>query len=350
MGEEVSWVVPPTFHIGGGGPIPSPKVYPSCFTCPNPTHYDHTPWWTDDDLRNPDFQRGSYWSVVVPGLPFVKGNVPWSGGSSEHPERLITGLDYKYDRDQWWPKMTGETLRRGFNSWLRWWGNARVDGGNSIDQFVQDCQLLQEHGIQQVKVALWAKDADPHDMSADQLKSYFTPILDALLSNNCVQEILPGMEWNFGNVPGGPTYDFFKWLGQQCHAHGVKMGLHFSSHVPAWQPPGHDWREMYNFLGADVDYLNYQAELVSFSPTPPSPWDIGEFQARMVDIMKFFGQSGNQWKIRATEFSALLSFSGDHPNEDEHNSLGYLASCTVCPDFPGTHVWGSGDGMPYEGQ
>src|SRR5262249_43057694 len=67
-----------------------------------PGTYDRVLPWTPPHTR--DFLRGDAWGVTIPGLPFVAG-VPGSGGSREHPERLLTGLDYKYDRQQWWPKM-----------------------------------------------------------------------------------------------------------------------------------------------------------------------------------------------------------------------------------------------------
>ncbi|HEV8502515.1 MAG TPA: hypothetical protein VGR63_13120, partial [Casimicrobiaceae bacterium] len=56
--------------------------------------YDKVLPWTPPQTR--DFLRGDFWAVPCPGLPAVPGGP--SGGSSEHPERVVTGLDYKYDR------------------------------------------------------------------------------------------------------------------------------------------------------------------------------------------------------------------------------------------------------------
>jgi hypothetical protein len=85
------------------------------------------------------------------------------------------------------------------------------------------------------------------------------------------------------------------------------------------------------------------------TPPPPDYWDIGEFQARLVDTLKQFGEQGNRHKLRALEFSAYESFTHAHPDEVEHDSLGYFASCThdigggSRPNGP-AYVWGSGDG------
>jgi len=333
-------------RVYGDAVTRAPLVFPTCYTCPTPTSYDQTLPASPSLAR--DFLRGSFWSVVVPGLPFVPGNVPWSGGSLEHPERLVQGLDYKYDRREWWPRMVAENAARGYTHWLRWWGNARVDGGNSEEQFVDDCLYLKSLGVPYVKVWLWAKDADPHDLSADDLKRRFESIVGKLCRANAVDEFTPGGEWNLGNVPGRPTIDFFKWVGQQAHGAGASCWAHFSTEVTSWFADG-DPRGRYGFwddLGGDVDGIDYQAVPVTFNePIPPdgSRWDIGEFQSRLVDTLKQFGEQGNRHKIRACEFSAILSFVGDYPDEDQHDALGFLACCTRASK--GAVVWGSGDGV-----
>jgi hypothetical protein len=101
-----------------------------------------------------------------------------------------------------------------------------------------------------------------------------------------------------------------------------------------------------------MDGLDYQSMLVQWNipPSGPQYWDIGEFQARLVDSLKQFGEQSNRHKLRAMEFSALESFTKEHPNEDEHDSLGYLACCTRDigggnrPNGP-AYIWGSGDGL-----
>jgi hypothetical protein len=331
-----------------------PLVFPQCFTCPSPTAFDQDMgaiWPGGRPPQHRDYLRASHWSRVVPGLPFVAGNVPWSGGSSEFPERLVQGLDYKYDR-RWWETMTDVVLRAGDTHWLRWYGNARVDGRNSDEQFVDDCLYLKSRGLF-VKVWLWAKDADPKDDSAANNIRRFTPIVEKMQKANCCDEYTPGGEWDLANVPGEPTITFWKWVGARAHEVGATCWGHLSSERTSWFEDG-DPRTRWGFwddLGDDCDGLDYQAMLVPFNvrPRPPHEWDIGEFQARLVNTLEQFGRQGNRHKLRAMEFSALLSFTQPHPNEDEHDALGFLAACTR--DIGGgprpngrAVVWGSGDG------
>lgn len=338
-------------YSGGGTVVDrGALVFPTCYTCPSPTAYDSVLPWTPP-LPSRDYLRASHWSRVVPGLPFAPGNVPWSGGSGEFPERLVQGLDYKYDRGQWWPQMIDAVQACGDTHWLRWWGNARVDGGNSEEQFVDDCLYLKSVGLF-VKVWLGAKDADPKDASANDNINRFKSLVEKLQKANACDEYTPGGEWDLWNVPGQPTIDFWKWVGQRAHEVGAACWGHFSSEKTSWFADG-DPRGRYGFwddLGDDVDGLDYQANLVQWN-IPPSGgyWDIGELQARLVDTLKQFGEQGNRHKIRAMEFSALESFTKEHPNDGEHDSLGYLASCTrdigggSRPNGP-AYVWGSGDG------
>jgi hypothetical protein len=243
--------------------------------------------------------------------------------------------------------MVNNTLCRGLTHWLRWWGNARVDGGNSEDQFVDDCKRLQDLGIPYVKVWLGSKIFDPHDMSSSQLVSYFGSIVDKLLQANACEEFTPGGEWDLWNVPGEPTITFAKWVGQQAHSAGKKCYLHFSTHVTSWFADG-DPRGRYGFwddVGGDVDGLDYQAVPILFN-TPVdhnSYWDIGDFQARLVDTLHQFEAQGNRHIMRACEFAAMPSFTQDHPNELEHDSIGFLACCTRSPKNT-AYIWGSGDG------
>jgi len=340
-------------HAAGGGGTRPPVdargalVFPHCHTCPSPTQYDQVLPWTPPLAR--DYLRASHWSRVVPGLPFKPGNVPWSGGSSEFPERLVQGLDYGYDRKTWWPKMIDAVLRTGDTHWLRWWGNARVDGGNSEEQFVDDCLLLKSHGLY-VKVWLGAKDADPKDASANDNINRHKSLVEKMQKANCCDEYTPGGEWNLWNVPGRPTIDFFKWVGQRAHEVGATCWAHFGSEVTSWFADG-DARGRYGFwddLGSDVDGLDYQGMLTVFTgpPQPPHQWDIGELQARMVDTLRQFREQGNRHKLRAMEYSALLSFTNLEPTDDQHDALGYLAACTRDQTSSSTHayVWGSGDG------
>src|SRR5262252_8110606 len=73
-----------TYHRSSALPITRPFPPPPAGT------YDEILPWPPPHTR--DFLRGDFWAVEQPGLPAVPGGP--SGGSSEFPSRIITGLDY----------------------------------------------------------------------------------------------------------------------------------------------------------------------------------------------------------------------------------------------------------------
>jgi hypothetical protein len=327
----------------------TPIVRP--FPPPPPGTYDHVLPWTPPTSR--DYLRGDFWAVECPGLPAVPGGP--SGGSSEFPERIVCGLDYKYDRSKYWPSMVARHRERGYTHWLRWASNALYDvgygGDPSINRFVDDCGLLHALGMRYVVVSLWSKVFDPRDMTPQQYQDRVGPLLDALLAARVVDEVIPGFEWDSGNVPGDSTIEIFKWVGQTAHARGVSCWAHFYPHVTAWFADG-DPAGRFGFwadLGADVDGIDYQAD---------SSWGVPELQSRIVDSLWTFGENGNLHKFRLCEDQAIKQFSGDpwgsgslHPNELDGAQRGYYACCTI-DNVKGTdaRVWGYGNGgMTPEG-
>jgi hypothetical protein len=335
---------------GGGGAV-TPIVRP--FPPPPAGSYDHVLPWTPPQTR--DYLRGDFWAVECPGLPAVPGGP--SGGSSEFPQRIITGLDYKYDRT-WWPSMVDRHRERGYTHWLRWSSNALYDlpqfGGNpSINKFVDDCGLLKHLGMPYVIVSLTSKVFDPRDPTLQQYQDRVGPLLDALLSAKAVDELIPGFEFDAFNVPGKPTIDIFKWVGQQGHARGVSCWAHFYPEHTAWFADG-DPRGRYGFwddLGADVDGLDYQAD---------AAWDVPELQARIVDTLSQFGAQARsllrsrampfEHKMRLCEDQAIRQFSGypvnnPHPNELDGAQRGFYACCTIDNvAHTDAKLWGYGNG------
>lgn len=306
--------------------------------------------WTPPPAPSRDFLRGDAWGHVpnpayLPGgvLPFVPG-ILGSGGSSRQPQRLLTGLDYKYPRSCW-PGMLRSYAECGYTDWLRWWPNARDDGGQAIAQFVDDCGLI-KRTVPFVTVSLGAKPGpegsplgDPQNQSVQQWQDRLGPILEALLAAQVVDVVIPAFEWDAFNIPGDVTLQTCKWVGRTAHAAGVNVALHFYPEKGSWEANG-DTRGRYGFwadLGADVDYLDYQGI---------PAWDIGDLQAHLVDWLIQFHSQGNRHKVRLREDQAQTAFDEDHPTEDESNARGFLACCTRCPTDPdGTHVWGAGGGL-----
>lgn len=328
-------------EYASSGPPPIVRTFPP----PPEGTYDHVLPWTPPHER--DFLRGDFWAVECPGLPVVAGGP--SGGSSEWPSRIVTGLDYKYDRRQWWPTMVDRHRERGYTHWLRWASNALYDtgygGDPSIAKFVDDCGLLKRLGMPYVIVSLWSKVFDPRDMTPAQYIDRFSPLLEALLAARVVDEVIPGFEWDSGNVPGEPTIEIFKYVGETAHAKGVSCWAHFYPHVTSWFADG-DERGRFGFwddLGDDVDGIDYQAD---------SSWSVPELQSRIVDSLWTFGENGNRHKFRLCEDQAIKQFTGDpwgsgslHPNEDDGSARGFYACCTV-DNVKGTdaRVWGYGNG------
>lgn len=282
--------------------------------------------WTPPPSR--DFLRADFCGVPVDGLPYVPG------GSREHPERLLTGFLYKYDRSLW-PRCFDAHGQRGYTHWIIWWPNMRADGW-SIGQLVDYCQTIQAAGFA-TQVGLNSKDYDPRDRSADAWQTALGPVFDALNAAKAADEYAV-WEWDSHNIPGQPTIDAFKYFGQRAHAAGASFWAHFLPEHTSWFADG-DPRGRFGFwddLGSDVDGLQYQAD---------SGWAVPMLQARLVDTLAQFGQQGNQHKLRAFELTASEQFTQDHPTEDEANLIGYLACCTVDNvRHTDARIWGFGNG------
>lgn len=315
------------------------------FPPPPAGSYDHVLPWAPPHTR--DFLRGDMWAVPVPGLPAVPGGP--SGGSSEHPERVVCGLDYKYDRREWWPRMVDAHRARGYTHWCRWASNALFDpiGGNpSINKFVDDCGLLHNLGMPYVIVSLASKVYDPRDMTPQQYADRIGPLLSALLAAKVIDEAIPAFEMDSFNVPGTPTIEIIKWVGQQVHPHGVSNWCHFYPEHTSWFADG-DPRGRFGFwedIAHDCDGLDYQCV---------ASWDVPNLQAHIVDTLSQFGTQGFGHKIRLMEDQAIRQFTGEpwgsgslHPDENDGSARGYYACCTI-DNITHTDalVWGAGNGL-----
>lgn len=311
-------VTPPPSTI-----VRPPLVFPPCHSCPSLDSYDKVLPWDPPHTR--DYLRADAWGVPIPGLPFVPE------GSSEHPERLLTGFLFKYD-ESLWPKCFEAHRARGYTHWILWWPDARTDGGWSIDRFVRMCKRIQAEGFY-TQIGLNSKRYDPRDQSPAQWRARLDPLFDALGAAKAADEYAV-WEWDSHNTPGAPTIETFRYFGQRAHAQGASFWAHFFPEHTSWFADG-DPRGRYGFwsdLGRDVDGLQHQAQ--------PS-WDVGEIQARLVDTLKQFADQGHVHKLRAFELTALTQFTQDRPTESEANALGYLACCTA---HASARVYGYGNG------
>jgi hypothetical protein len=307
--------------------------------------YDRTLPWEPPKTR--DFLRADAWGVEVPGLPIIPR------GSSEHPERFLTYLDYRYSRSDLQRGLAAHAAR-GYTHWVRSWPDARSDGGQSVQQFVDDCRFIKQC-LPYIHVKLASKDFDPRDQTLQQWQDRVEPVMSALIAAKVVDEF-GVFEFDLYNVPGEITIQTFKWMGQKAHAGSCSFWAHFSSEKTSWFADG-DPRGRFGFwddLGSDVDGLDYQTGPFVPAPTPDdphpqplkAPWTIEETQARLVDTLKQFAMQGNQHKMRLGEDMGWLQFSldrdelGQPVNEDQANLRGYLCCCTNAP----AQLWGYGGG------
>lgn len=341
-GQMVNYVLDLMFPYVAGMLAERPFVgAPQALSTLRPYQYDAALPWNPPDVR--DFLRANLWGVTVPGLPYV------NRGSSRHPERCLTYLLYKWDaadRDRIYAAHHSPA-RRLTHLYLSW-PDARDDGGLSIGSFVALCREVKAAGLW-VGVLLGAKgraqgndiDGDPFCQTPDEWKARLQPIVDALLSANVVDE-LSVWEWDLFNIPGDPTIETFRWIGERAHAAGATFWPHFSTEVGAWfrdkEPRGRFG--FWDDLGDRVDGLNYQAD---------SNWDVPQLQGHLMDWLNQFAQQGNRRKLRIFELSASLQFAdatADEWDEWRGNTMGYLACCTGGPKSGGTsaRVWGYGNG------
>lgn len=329
-GRDGAWILEqvkasPEWHaIHDRPPTPAPLVrhVPALPT----GSYDHVMPWVPPVSR--DFIRADAWAVPVPALPFV------AGGSSEHPERLLTPFLYKYDRSLWQACFDAHKAR-GYTHWILWWPNFHADGG-SIEDFVALCKTVQEAGFY-TQVGLNSKDFDPRDAEPHAWKARLDMLFDAIGATKAADEYAV-WEWDSHNIPGQPTIDTLKHFGQRAHAQGASFWAHFFPEHTSWFADG-DPRGRFGFwddLGADVDGLQYQ--------TRPE-WTIQETQARLVDTLSQFGRQGNRHKLRFFEDQATLQFTHDRPDENDGSLRGFLACCTVDNvAHTDAKVWGYGNG------
>ncbi len=299
-----------------------------------PGTYDQILPWDPPYTR--DYLRANAWGITLPGAPFVPG------GSSKHPERILSWFWDRYPQD-WQARWLWANRSYGYTHAIVSAPDSLgpVDngpdsppgGGFTLDQFVGTCRRIKAT-LPYVTCFLGSKYFQPRDMTVGRWIAYVAPLLDALLP--VVDEVVPGWEWDLWNVPGATTVGVAKYIGNRAHTAGKSCWLHFSSEKTSWfadgDPRGRDgfWAD----VQPEVDGILYQT-----TPT----WDIPTTQARLVDTLSHFGDG--PLKLRFFEDQASLMFDGDLPDETAADLRGYCACCTVDNvRHTGAKVWGYGNG------
>lgn len=295
----------------------------TCGSCPRPDSYDKILPFTPPG-QSVHFMRANAWSVEFPPgvLPFVPE------GSSEHPERLITAFLYKYPRALW-PTIFAGYAAAGCTHWVLWWPNARQDGVSRAE-FIDMCDAIKRAGFFR-QIGLVSKDIDPRDQSPAEWRQYLDGDYSAFLAAGAAEEYAV-WEWDLFNVPGAPTLDTLAHWGDLAHAVGASFWVHFRPGYTAWQADDRGEAGFWSDLGTHVDGLQFQGD---------PGWDIGDMQARLVDIYRLFASQGNRVTLRPFEWKAETQFTHDHPTECESDQLGYLALCTKGDATPGGYGFGA---------
>lgn len=295
-----------------------------------PGVYDQTLWFDLPAEPSKRYMRGDWWGVVVPGLPYLPGFT-----SLEHPERCLTWFLPRW-APQWQDAILAAHAERGHTHFGLMWEDAQL-AGLDINGFIALCKYVKQT-IPYLQVSLGSKGLTPRDQNPDQYWARNGVVADALLNAGCVDEFIPGFEWNLWNVPGDWTIETFQRLGDLGHSADVTTGMHFSTGVTGWWSAGSNRFDFSRQMVGHIDVLNYQGDPV---------WDVPTYQARICDTLRDDPTyAAGLIDMRDFERDAAAEFSNDQPDEAATALRGYLMQCTRAP----AHLWGYGNnGLRLDG-
>src|SRR5258708_13849798 len=137
------------FNVGlYGGPLSGARPVPQKMEPFGP--YKSDPYYVDNGLSlytilplnqklptkpTKDWFISNWWSVTVPGLPFIQG------ASSEHPEMLMSYILPRYPESQYEPSLI-QHGKEGNSHFCLSWGVAYEDLGWSKERFGELCLLV----------------------------------------------------------------------------------------------------------------------------------------------------------------------------------------------------------------
>ncbi len=227
-----------------------------------PGQYDHVLPVNQHIPAGPDKRwiRANWWSVEVPGLPWLPGQ------SSEHLEMSLSYTMYQ-QAPAWWETILDQHVRRGLTHFMISWPNARADGWD-VPRFVDHARVVKAR-IPFVHVMLAAKAADPRDAGWDVMEGRIAPVLDALMTAKTVDLV---SLWETDLWQGAKLQSNIDGIAKLCGT-DVDQWLHFSTERTWWG----DYPNRTAFWAAQrgkVVGLLYQGD---------QTWDMGLRQARMRD-------------------------------------------------------------------
>lgn len=263
--------------------------------------------------------RGDAWAVTIPGLPFVPQ------GSSEHPERCLTGFYNRWDAS-WRQKIRAAHGQRGYTHILLWLADMLCGPMNvSLSEVAYLCAELKAAGFY---VAGWLGSKEypqfiPHDAHVNDWRTALDPVFDEL--KGLLDIAVIGGEydlWNLGN-PNDPTpFEIADYVVSK----GLPTYFHFSTYVTFWGNipgtyAGHtindrfDWYRVMCDIGVQGNHYQGNTE-----DTPENN------QGRIADTL---GRCDSRWHIVAAEVLANAQFTQDHPDELDGCRMGYIDNMTL---------------------
>ncbi len=323
-------------------PPPDPPDCPDCkihtvLTQPVPKGYD------------PRWLRMNAWAVTVPGLPWVPG------GSSEHPERCLTGFFNRWSAD-WQQKILVAHAERNLSHFQLWTGDA-LSGTygaqpQSLADYAAQTRRIKDMGFY-VDHALMSKITDPHDGTWETHRDHVLAIRDALVAANAIDAtdgVDVGWELDLWNIPGEPLQTIIDGVCEAFAAIGCRVYVHFSPWKQSWQTDGTSWEDWWRIQFAKphpITGIKWQAD-----PNASIPL----MQSRFNSMQRLFAAlgpvpgRGHYFDPVPFELVAENQFTGDAWTEAMGAMFGW---CLICTTFSETdpvgpvRPMGGGQGARY---
>lgn len=266
-------------------------------------------------FQNKRYLRANFFSVSVPGLPFV------SGGSSERPDLFMNWFAYKYTRAD----LTRALIRycqRGYTDFLLMLSDAIVDN-LSLTEFIDLALFIKSFNNLRITVSLGSKDMPGCNDNTWQgwPTTKALPALRQLIQARAIDKVIVGFELDLWNKPENmdAIMDAF---ASECGPANIPLYEHHSAN--------HDWWDTLN----RVDYWRYRLDKCRGIMKQNDPWQsVALQQARLDEDQVLFSKvgrdsDGNYLDVVACEYDAMRQFPTYENSEDRGDAIGYQLCCT----------------------
>lgn len=285
----------------------------------------------------PRTYSGNMCGIYLPYLP------PVAGGSSNASLFLSWFYD-RYSADIR-KRILEDYTARGFTDLLLSWPDSRAVGA-SPEAFAATCDEVYQAGLEPC-VMLTSKDYDPPDVP--ELQRRLSPLLPLLKEH--VGRICVGWELSIWLQPI-QVQQLTDWLAPQIVPWGGKLYVHFQEGYASFDIDGPNasfagyWNRN---IGKLTGLLHQRVQ------DGPDPWDMGMYQARLVDILERFAGNyncspdsgfGHPFDCIALEITAMDAYNSNL-SEAQQNAWARDAVTTQPVNGPlgPVRVMGSGNGV-----